>query len=248
MRSLHAKGFTLMEVMIAVFLSTLLISGITGLLSGSVSAYRTQLNRDQLEESGRYARDVLISHVSQAGYRPTPWQDSSEFPAVTMESIDGSVLPGDQLGLQRWSDQNCYGNENPVTDSSGLPSFHLLQVRFRVNASKNLALTCRYGASEAELQTQINNFGLVENVESLQVLFATDTDGDGVGDGWIKAQTWQQEENIQAIKIALLLTTRKALIQAANDQITLLDENFNAPADGRLRRVTGFTTAIRGRL
>ena len=90
MRILHANGFTLMEVMIGVFLSTLLIAGMTGLLAGSVSAYRLQLSQDQLEESGRYARDVLISHISQAGYRPMPWQDSSEFLAVTNESIEGN--------------------------------------------------------------------------------------------------------------------------------------------------------------
>ena len=248
MRILHANGFTLMEVMIGVFLSTLLIAGMTGLLAGSVSAYRLQLSQDQLEESGRYARDVLISHISQAGYRPMPWQDSSEFLAVTNESIEGNVLPGDQLGVQRWSDKNCYGNKNPVTDNSGIPSFHLLQVRFWINTANNLALTCRYGASVSELNTQINNFGLVENVESLQVLFAEDKDGDGVADGWIKAQTWQQEKNLQAIKIALLLATPKGLNHASSQQITLLDEDFNAPADGRLRRVTGFTTAIRGRL
>ena len=248
MPNLRVSGFSLLEVLIGVFLSTLLVSGIVGLLAGSVSAYRLQLSQDQLEESGRYARDVLISHISQAGYRLTPWLDSTELAAVTDESIEGNVLPGDQLGLQRWSDKNCYGNENPVTDNAGLPGFHLLQVRFWVNASKNLAFTCRYGASVSELQTQINNFGLVENVESMQVLFAEDTDGDGVGDGWIKARTWQQEKNIRAVKIALLLATPKALIKTSGDQITLLDENFNAPADGRLRRVTGFTTAIRGRL
>ncbi len=248
MQILRVAGFSLLEVLLSVFLSTLLISGITVLLSASVAAYRLQLTQDQLEESGRYARDVLITHISQAGHRHTPWQDSTEFPAVTNETIEGNVRPGDQLGLQRWSDKNCYGNENPVTDSSGWPRFYLLQVRFWVNASKNLAITCRYGASESELQTQINNFGLVENVESLQVLFAEDTDGDGIGDGWVKAQSWQREKNLQAVKIAMLLTTQKALIRAANDQITLLDENFNAPADGRLRRVTVFTSAIRGRL
>ena len=53
------RGFSLMEVLIGVFLSTVLMSGIIQLMGGSVSAYRLQLNQSQVEESFRYARDVL---------------------------------------------------------------------------------------------------------------------------------------------------------------------------------------------
>lgn len=241
-------GFSLMEVMIGVFLSTLLMSGVVSLLGGSVSAYRLQLGQGQLEESGRYARDVLISHIAPAGYQPEPWQNQAGFAALTDETLDGGVLPGDQLGLQRWSQRNCYDNENPVTNSDGQPAFHLLQARLYINGSKNLAITCRYGPDAAQLHTQINNFGLVENVESMQVLYAEDKDGDEIADGWVQAQTWQQEANIRAVKVALLLSTPQAFTQPASEQITLLDETMSTPADGHLRRVSTLTTAIRGRL
>ena len=241
------RGFSLMEVMIAVFLSALLISGITSLLGGSVSAYRLQLGQGQLEESGRYARDVLNFHIAQAGYQPEPWLSQPVLPALTSEATDGGVSPGDQLGLQRWSMKNCYGNENPITNNDGQPEFHLLQTRFLVNTSKNLAITCRYGPDASRLKTQINNFGLVEGVESMQVLYAQDSDGDNIADGWVQAQTWQQERDIQAVKIALLLSSQQALIPASRKQIQLLDENFAPPADGYLRRVNTLTTAIRGR-
>ena len=89
------RGFSLMEVMIGVFLSTLLISGIVQLLSGSVSTYRLQLSQGQIAESGRYAREVLISHITQAGYQPEPWQDLPALAALTNESLDGGLLPGD---------------------------------------------------------------------------------------------------------------------------------------------------------
>jgi len=237
-----------MEVMIGVFLSALLTSGIVQLLSGSVTAYRLQLSQGQLEESGRYARDVLVTHISQAGYRPEPWQSESDLPALTNESLDGELLPGDQLGLQRWSMRNCYGNDNPVTDSEGRPEFHLLQTRFRINGSSNLAITCRFGPDASALTTQINNYGLVENVESMQVLYAEDRDGDNIADRWVTGQSWEQEGNIRAIKIALLLSTQKPFSQAASEQITLLDKSITTPADGHLRKVSTLTSAIRGRL
>jgi prepilin-type N-terminal cleavage/methylation domain-containing protein len=241
-------GFTLMEVMIGVFLSTILMTGIVQLLSGSVSAYRLQLSQSQLEESGRYARDVLITNISQAGYQPEPWRHSSEFPALTGESIDGKKTPGDQLGLQRWSDHNCYGNKNPIQDGEGLAEFYLLQTRFLVNATGNLALTCRYGPDASSLKTQIRNYGLIENVESMQALFAEDRNGDDITDRWVTARGWQNESNIKAVKIALLLSTRHAFSYAVSEQISLLDQSITTPADGHLRRKTSLTTPIRGRL
>jgi len=237
-----------MEVMIAMFLSSILISGIVQLLAGSLSAYRLQLSQSQLEESSRYARDVLMTHISQAGYQPEPWLNQPQFPALTDEALDRNLFQGDQLGLQRWSRHNCYGNENPLIDNDGQPEFHLLQTRFHVNTSNNLAMTCRYGPNAAQLHTQINNYGLVEEVESMQVLYAEDQNGDDIADRWVTAQAWHQESNIRAIKVALLLSTNQAFDQPAVAQITLLDESLTVPADGHLRKISSLTTAIRGRL
>lgn len=237
-----------MEVMIGLFLSTILISGIVALLSGSVSAYRLQLSQSQLEESGRFARDVLITHIAQAGFQPDSWQYQTVHPALTGESLDSGSSASDQLGLQRWSRHNCYGNENAVTDVDGQPAFYLLQTRFSVSKSNNLAITCRYGPDASLLQTQMNNFGLVEDVESMQVLYAEDRDGDDIADGWVRAQAWLHESNVRAVRVALLLSTKQAFDQAASMPITLLDESLTLPADGHLRSVKTLTSAIRGRL
>ena len=242
------KGFSLMEVLIGVFLSILLTTGIIQLLTSSVSSYRLQLGLSQLEESGRYARDVLSNHITQAGYQPQPWNSAFQLPALTSETLNGSDMAGDQLGLQRWSSQNCFGNDNPVKGSDGQAAFHLLQTRFRINTSNNLAITCRYGPDTSNMTTQINNFGLVEDVESMQLLFAEDRDNDNIADGWVSGQTWLHQQDIQAIKVALLLSTRQPFEQAPGQQLTLLDETVIPPADGRLRKVSILTAAIRGRL
>ncbi len=241
-------GFTLMEVMIGVFLSTILLTGIVQLLGGSVSVYRMQLSQSQLEESARYARDVLITHISQAGYQPEPWLEQAELPALTEETLNGVSLRGDQLGLQRWSSHNCYGNENPVRAKGGQPKFYLLQTRFSINTSNNLALTCRYGPDASSLTTQIRKFGLVENVESMQILYAEDQNDDDIADSWVTGLGWQKESNIRAVKVALLLSTPQTFGQSNSEQITLLDETITVPADGHLRRINSSTTAIRGRL
>jgi type IV pilus assembly protein PilW len=242
------QGFSLMELMIGVSLSTILMSGIVQLMAGSVSAYRLQLGQSQIEESVRYARDVLVTHIAQAGFQAEPWLSPVTFHALTDESLNGSSSSADQLGLQRWSRTNCYGNNNPILDGEGQPAFFMLQTRFKVNTSNNLAITCRYGPDTSALRTQINNFGLIEDVESMQVLYGEDRNGDAIADAWVPAQTWSQESNIRAVKVALLLSTRQAFDQAASTQLTLLDETITTAADGHLRRIRSFTTAIRGRL
>jgi len=90
--------------------------------------------------------------------------------------------------------------------------------------------------------------GLIEGVESMQVLYAEDRDGDEIADGWVKARAWLQERNIRAVKVAFLLSTEQAVDRAASNQVNLLDETITIPADGHLRRVRSLTTAIRGRL
>ena len=242
------QGFTLIEVMLGVFLSTILITGIVQLVGGSVSAYRLQLSLSQLEESGRYARDVLMTHITQAGFHPEPWQYHSGFQALTDETLDGGPQATDQLGLQRWSRYNCYGNANPITDVDGHPAFFLLQARFSVNNAQNLAMTCRYGPTVPELQTQINNYGLIEDVESMQVLYAEDRDNDETADRWVKAQEWVKESNVRAVKVALLLSTKQAFDETVSKQVSLLDETLSTPADGHFRSVKSLVSAFRGRL
>lgn len=237
-----------MELLIAMFLSGLLITAIIHLVVINVSSFRLQLTQSQLQASSQYAREVLVSHISQAGYQPQPWDSSTKLAAITSDAVDSLATSGDQLGLQRWSRENCYGNDNPSLDASNLPAAWLLKVRLKVTSTNNLAMTCRYGADSSQLTTQMNNFGLIEDVESMQVLYAEDVDNNGIIDSWIRASQWQHESNVRAIKVALLFASRQPFSHQVMRQITLLDETWMTPADGRLRKASVITTAIRGRL
>ena len=93
----------------------------------------------------------------------------------------------DRLVLRLWSDTNCFGNLNQARDGNGNPVFYLQESLFDLNSSKNLAHTCRYGAAEGELVTQINHQGLIQNVESFQALYGEDVSDDGRIDQWVKA-------------------------------------------------------------
>lgn len=243
-----SSGFTLMELLLAVFLSTLLITAIVQLVSANVTSYRLQLTQSQLQESSQYARDVLVSHISQAGYQSRPWDLAYPLTAFTNESVENFSTYGDQLGLQRWSRQNCYGNDNSSLDAEGLPAAWLMQARFKVTDAHNLAMTCLYGADSTQLVTQMNNFGLIEDVEFMQILYADDADQDQLVDGWVPAGQWLEESGVRAVKIALLLASPQSFGQPASGEVTMLDETLTTPSDGRIRKVRYITAAIQGRL
>lgn len=247
-RNLISGGFSLLEILIAIFLSTLLITAIAQLMSASLNAYRVQLEKSQMEESGRYARDVLVSHISQAGFHPQPWNNEPGLVALTNESLDGPGGATDQLGLQRLSRYNCFGNENTDKDGDGRGRFYLLQAHFQINRSNNLAMTCRYGMDSGSMVTQIRNFGVIENVENLQVLYAEDLDGDNIADRWVRANYWQNENRIVAIKVGLLIHSNLPFGEVSNLPLNVLDETLTPVRDGRLRKVSQVFSALRGRL
>jgi type IV pilus assembly protein PilW len=69
---LHRKknqGFTLIEILVAMFIGLFLIAGILQIFINSKQSYRTQEALARLQESGRFALDFLDHDIRMAGYR-----------------------------------------------------------------------------------------------------------------------------------------------------------------------------------
>jgi type IV pilus assembly protein PilW len=63
------QGLTLVEIMVAVALSVILLTGVIQIFVGSKATYRLQDNIARLQENGRFALDFLTRDVRMAGYR-----------------------------------------------------------------------------------------------------------------------------------------------------------------------------------
>ncbi len=61
-------GFTLVEILVALTLSVLLLAGTIQIFVSSKQAYRTQDALARLQESGRYATDLLATDIRKTGY------------------------------------------------------------------------------------------------------------------------------------------------------------------------------------
>ncbi|GAC1620858.1 MAG: hypothetical protein NVS9B10_03040 [Nevskia sp.] len=67
-----ARGFSLIELLIAVTLGLLLVAAVGSIYLSSSRSYRTQTGVSQVQEEGRFANFLVVPIVRNAGYLPNP--------------------------------------------------------------------------------------------------------------------------------------------------------------------------------
>lgn len=239
-------GFTLIELMIAMTLTGLLVSGLVQIASAASSSTRLQRNQAQIQESARLAINHLSSVIRQSGFSPRPWDENYPRLGLSDNSLDQLTVSGDRLVISGWSDVNCFNNLNTQLDSFGQPAFHIREFQFDLNNSNGLTQQCRYGPSPGSLVTQIRRQGLIQGIEAFQLLYGDDPDRDGSIEAWVKAGNWSDPQNVLGLRVGLLLASEEAVTERAPMTFTILDSIARKRADGRLRRVVQFTSAVRG--
>ena len=241
-------GLTLVELLVAMALTAVLMLGIVQLVSAAGSATLLQDNQAAVQDRIRYTQELLFKTASEAGFAPIPWDAGTALPALAPGTADGVSAHSDRLVLQAWSDLNCFDNRNPDLDTLGKPRFFIRESSFDLNGSSHLTRTCRYGASHGEMVTQVNRQGLVPGIESFQLLFGEDSDGDGNVDRWINAGEWTDESRIMGIRAGLLIAGPDAVRETAVRTYELLDAAPRTRRDGKLREPIEFALPIRGRV
>jgi len=229
-------GFVLTELLVAGLIAAFLLLGLVQMAAATSSGLRLIECMSEVQQGGRFAIDQMRDTVMAAGFRPRPWEDAL-LPGLSEDSSDGGIGASDVLVVRQLSDRNCYGNLNSTLDSSGQAAFHIRQSTFERTGSGNLAHTCYYGADAGALVRQINRQGLVSGVESFQVLYAEDIDGDSKSDRRVRAGRWNDIEKVLGVQVGLLIASEEPVGDRDASPLTVLDESVMPRSDGRLRRV-----------
>lgn len=103
------KGFSLVELMIAITVGIVLMTGVVQMFVSSKTVFNTQQGLSRLQETGRLAVDYLARDIRQAGYvgcvMPSSWnlknflnnpnQFGNNFsPANALQVVESNLLPG----------------------------------------------------------------------------------------------------------------------------------------------------------
>jgi type IV pilus assembly protein PilW len=63
-----ARGFSLVELMVAMTISLMLLAGVVAIFSSSRTSYESTDQRSRLQETGRFALDTISRHIRAAGF------------------------------------------------------------------------------------------------------------------------------------------------------------------------------------
>lgn len=163
----HQAGLSLIELMVALAISSFLILGITQIYIDNKRSYIFQQNQSENQENSRFTLLLLQNELAKAGYRRIPDMEVDEaFPATAANSNDsgcGAFSAGQTVKFISRSaicirfeprdstDRDCLGGTvltataAAITDPySATPEIYVEQLWF--NAATN-ELRCRRGAA-----------------------------------------------------------------------------------------------------
>lgn len=188
-------GLTLLELMISLGLGLILLTGIGTIYVGSNQTYRVQEQNARIQESGRYALDLIGRSVRQAGY----WNMTNvvnDMDEVT-DTFAGTPVAGTATTLTVQYDGSGGRNCSNVVVAAGA------------------VVTDAFDRNSTNLRLRCNASPLVDNVEDLQFLYGLDTNSDDSADRYVTAPTGAQQPQIVSVRVCVLIRSEDQGIATA---------------------------------
>jgi type IV pilus assembly protein PilW len=309
----YHKGITLVELLVALVLVSLITLAALALYNSSSSTYRTTDANQELQDNARLVFDIFSQAIRQAGL-----QDSAQYAAFQLQN-QAALPPSHVWDMARYDNQpalfgannakltsttdygadnsggynnsdvfgvryfgssslsdvatpdgsiiNCKGDKVAYPIISGDIGFSLIQVATSSSGEPELKCTGKSNGPGASISEQ----PIVSGVETLQIVYAVDTDAGTTADStpnrWLNAEQVKNGalwSKVRTVRIGMVLrgTTGSATGAPNSPALYPLGEDFSKvsgavpageaiftpPNDGRLRRAFTFNIAIRNNL
>lgn len=248
------KGFTLLELLIALLISSIVLLGITTLLTSSAEARNRVSSVRLMQEEATLVSHVLHQQLAQIAYRPIdstllesrrlPIEETLiKFPAVEGQWTAGQIVKADNNSVSfRYSGAND-PDENP--DGSLITC-----VGDTVSEDEVVVTTLLLDNNQFSCETD-NEIVLLAGsanstrVEQMQVELGIDSDGDLQLDKILLAASATEKDllNVRLVRIRLLLASADRAIRF-HQPYQFSNQSFT-PSDFRLRKEIVVTMATR---
>ena len=125
------QGMTLVEILVAMLIGLVLLSGVLTIFTNSKQTYRMQEALSRLQENSRFAMDFIARDVRQAGYEGCSYAEavnltkpSALSPApITLPAGSNLFLTGSDNVANNWNSIAC-GGSNKCIAGTDTVSFH----------------------------------------------------------------------------------------------------------------------------
>lgn len=232
------SGFTIVELMISMTLGLIITAIVAGLLASSKASYATQDDSIELQETGRFAVEIIARAVRQAGFQPL---DETGAPLVMPDHASPDIMGFDARSLKA----NSVGLD--VVEKNSINNSDVLALRFfgagtGANGDGTIVNCAGFGIAaplpndveegrgwsifyvaadstgEPELRckykgkTAWTSEAIARGIESFQVLYGVDMDADGLSERFLRA------DEIEAMDDALILNGPNAQVRYQDRQ------------------------------
>jgi type IV pilus assembly protein PilW len=285
------RGVTLVELLVSLVLTGLITLAATALYTVTLSSYRTVDAGQEIQENGRFALEIIGQAARLAGYQNYTQRDGegedntrrfvvSSFPTVrgfnnstikssTTNDGDGASNNGgynlsDTLAFRfHGSSQrnNAVEPDGSMIDCQGIAQSYptngddvalsLFWIKEDSTGEPSLRCTSRGVAPQP----------IVKGVETFQVMYGLDTNGDSVPQQWVSGQSVTNWQQVVAVRVGLVIrgdagSSQGQSATVAENNLYPLGKEFTGnsteaglifatPNDGRLRRVFNATFKLR---
>ncbi len=228
------KGVTLIELMVALVLSLLVMTGVIQIFLSSKQVYNAQEATSRMQEDGRLTLDFLNKYLRLAGFKTNPWNKNNEsWTPVTADplAVSGRGFPANANYGE--SGQVIFGVENDATNGNGVDTVRvryqgsndssvsdclgnivdadeMADIFFSLSSATNgtRSLRCTVSINAATPTTQ----PLVDNIEDMQIWYGISTQDDknnrlNNAEKYLPANevTTAEWERVVSVRIALLI-------------------------------------------
>lgn len=209
----QTKGFTLVEIMIAITLSMFLIGGLIQVYASSKNSARIQYELSGIQSSQRFVSNFLHRDIRMAGYVDTRRIRSiNPVPKfLAAGTLNGDGNDSDEITVVYESATDCLGNNSKKVGPNGVT---ITENHYYVLSN---TLYCKGITAQAAQP-------IADGVVNMQILYGIDSRGaDGIADSFVNASNIGGS-SVVSVRIALLFKTT-GLVKTKPEAVTynLLD-------------------------
>lgn len=179
MNMLRQSGLSLVEIMVAVVISSILILGVTDLFNGSFMSGRSNSQVVRMQESGRLALEIIGTDARRAGFWTCSIEKWEDKPLDDVVAVSGSSNAYNSISFTYVDPANC----EDTTVGSRIPT----TVTYRFSGTKLQKIE---GSGTAQ--------DLLENVTGSFTLLPDDSDIDAANAVLVNISVASEDPSISA--------------------------------------------------
>lgn len=222
-----SRGFSIVELMVAMAVGLMLFGAVVAIYLGTSQATRFQAAVQGVQESGRFALDLVARNLRQAGYDDPfsalevdePVLMGTTTPAGALIALGGLKSGVGTVGVR-------YEGGDQIRDCLGAP------------VAVNTYATSVYGVNTANqlvCGTSTSNVTpVVDGIEDLRLRYGIDPDGDELPNRYVEAGEVSDWNQVVTVEILVLASSTADALPGA-DTVCLGCTVFSGVADRRIR-------------